>query len=382
MPAQSSKAISSLGRLRDAGLSTFRREKVVLLFLFVLGFVSRFIPLLQFPRVGFDPFFHYQFSMALLEGKTSIVAVTQFDEHITLYYPPLFHLLSLSFFLAFPTVDPYLIMKLIVSVLDSLIMFPIYYIVKDVSKSTAGAMAAAFLAAAAPSDLHMISWGGYANIMGLLLMAVSVYLVMKGKVVGAGLAFTALFLTHHLTMLFAVAVFVPYFLIVWWKTRRLPRGFIASVMSGIVAYAVFYWYTLLQLYEIYTRYAPRYAEFTLPTNWPQMIGIPILVLAVAGVGLWIYKTRTHFAQSGLLLYVWFLMPLLLGYAYLFGVQWHTIRWIYFLQQPAYVWAGIAVSQVKNRERLLAIVLIVLILQWVSSMQSYYSDILSNAGYTY
>jgi hypothetical protein len=87
------------------------REGLSLSVLFALGFVSRLLPLLQFERVGYDPLLHYQFSMALLEGKTSIMVVTQLGEQITLYYPPLFHLLSLCFFLAFPTLDPYLIMN-------------------------------------------------------------------------------------------------------------------------------------------------------------------------------------------------------------------------------------------------------------------------------
>ena len=85
--------------------------------------------------MGYDPLLHYEFAQALLQGKTSIVVVSGLGEHATVYYPPLFHLFSLTFFLALPTVDPYLIMKVIVAVLDSLQLFPIYFIVKYVSKS-------------------------------------------------------------------------------------------------------------------------------------------------------------------------------------------------------------------------------------------------------
>jgi hypothetical protein len=58
--------------------------------------------------------------MALLQGKTSIVVETQLGEHITLYYPTLFHLLPLFFFLLLPSADPHLIMRVIVAVIDSL----------------------------------------------------------------------------------------------------------------------------------------------------------------------------------------------------------------------------------------------------------------------
>ena len=346
------------------------------------AFLSRLVPLLQYPRVGFDPLFHYRFSMALLDGKTSIVVETQLGEHITVYYPPLFHLLSLFFFLLLPSVDPYLIMKVIVSMIDSLQILPIYYIVKDFSKSNLGAAIAGFVAMTTPSDFHMISWGGYANVAGLLLIATSAYFIMKDRPYAAGIALTALFLTHHLSMLFAVAVFAPYFAIVWARTRKVPRCLLAFVASLVVAYVAFYWYTLVPLYDIYTTYAPRYAEFTLPTNWPQMFGLPLLLSAVAGIGFWVYKEKAVITQHDWLYLLWFLMPPLLGYAYLIGVQWDTVRWVYFLQQPACVWTGVAISKVKHQKIAIIAIVIIFALQWISTMQSYYSDVAANAIYSY
>jgi hypothetical protein len=350
--------------------------------LLALGSAVRFIPLLQFPRIGFDPFFHYQYSMALLEGKTSIDVVTKLGEHLTLYYPPLFHLLSLSFFLGFPTVDPYLILKVIVSVLDSLQVFPIYFIVKYVSKSHTGAAVAAFAAMVTPSDFNMISWGGYANIAGLTLIAILAYFVIRERPVIVGLTSTVLFLTHHLSMLFAVGLFLPYFLIVWWKSRTLPKSLVAFIVSMFAAYAVFYWYALIPLFETYTVYASRYAEFVLPASWPQLFGLPLLVVTAVGTGSWIYRTKLRFARPALLLYLWLILPLLLGYAYLFGVQWNTVRWVYFLQQPACVWSGLAVAQFKNRKLIVAAVLAAFVIQWFITMQTYNSAIWASAGYTY
>ena len=149
--------------------------------------------------------------------------------------------------------DPYLIMKAIVSVLDGLQVFPIYYIVKHVSKSRTGATVAAVVAVVTPSDFKMISWGGYANIAGLLLLAILAYYVIKGKTVAVVLVAAMLFLTHHLSMLFAVALFLPYFLITWWRTKTLPKCLIAFCAALGVAYIVFYWQALIPLYDLYTR---------------------------------------------------------------------------------------------------------------------------------
>jgi hypothetical protein len=96
-------------------------EAFALSLLFIVGFACRLVPLLPFSRVGYDPFLHYQFSLALPDARTSItIFSTQIGQWFTIYYPPLFHLVSLGFFLAFPTADPYLIPESLAAVLDAL----------------------------------------------------------------------------------------------------------------------------------------------------------------------------------------------------------------------------------------------------------------------
>jgi hypothetical protein len=310
------------------------------------------------------------------------IVVAAWGQPILFYYPPLFHLFSLAFFIALPTVDPYFIMKIIVTVFDSLQLFPIYFIVKEVSKSTAGASMAAFIAMVIPSDFNMIAWGGYANIAGLLLIAVLAYFIIKERPVAVGIVSTTLFLTHHLSMLFAIAVLFPYYLIIWWRTHKIPPCLVALVAAMGVAFAAFYWETLIPMYELYTKNASLYATFTLPADWPSQFGLPLLILASMGIGLWFYKSKLRFTKSDLFLYMWALWPLLLGYSFLLGIRWDVVRWIYFLQQPACVWCGIAVAQFKGRKYFFAVILLVFALQMITTIHGYYADISSNAVYTY
>jgi len=278
-------------------------------------------------------------------------------------------------------------MKVIVAVFDSLQLFPIYFIVREVSKSTTGASMAAFIAMVTPSDFSMIAWGGYANIAGLLLIAVLAYFVIKETAVAVGIVSTILFLTHHLSMLFAIVVLFPYYLIIWWRERKIPPCLLALVVALGVAFAVFYWQAMISQYELYTTNASQYATFTLSADWPNQFGhyesfSPLLTLAAIGIGLWVYKSRLRFAKSDLFLYLWFLWPLLLGYSLLFGIRWDVVRWIYFLQQPACVWSGIAVAQLKNRKYLVLVILLVFVWQWVNTIYVYYWDISSNVVSTY
>jgi hypothetical protein len=103
---------------------------------------------------------------------------------------------------------------------------------------------------------------------------------------------------------------------------------------------------------------------------------------VAGIAFWAYKTKARVNEYDWLLLIWLLMPLLLGYAYLLSVRWDTIRWLYFLQQPACVWSGLAVGKIKNRRPFLIVIVVVFLLQWFVTMQGYYSSILANSGYNY
>ena len=345
--------------------------------------------------MGNDPLFHYEFSMALLQGKMSIQA-TIWNQNLTIYYPPLFHLFSLAFFLAFPRVDPYLILKVIVAVFDSLQVVPIYFIVREVSRSTVGALMGAFIAVVTPSDFNMIAWGGYTNIAGLLLIAILAYFVIKERAVAVGITSTILFLTHHLSMLFALAVLLPYYLITWTRTRKVPQCLLALVAAMGVAFAVFYWQALVPQFELYTANASQYATFTLPADWPnqfsqfaqygqfELLICPLLILAAVGIGLWAYKFRLRFAKSDLFLYSWFLWPLLLGYSFLFGIRWDVVRWIYFLQQPACVWCGIAVAQFKGKYGKFGVlvILLVFVIQWITTIQAYYTGISVNVVNTY
>ena len=239
MPMQNSESTESPRGLWAKILAHW--ALVALLLLTVVSFLLKALPLLQYPRVGGDPFVHYQYSMALLNGKLEVpVNETGRNSTMELYYPPLFHIVSLGFFLALPTVDPYTIMKLLASAFDALQIIPIYLIVKRVSGSDTGGLLASYSLVATRSDYQMLSWGGYANIAGLLLAASLVYVVMTERLVLSAVFSAALGLTHHLSTLFMIAVLVPYFALFLLMKKRVPKSFVGVIAGGAVAYVAFY----------------------------------------------------------------------------------------------------------------------------------------------
>jgi hypothetical protein len=373
-------------KARPSGTSSFRAladahwDILVLGLLFLAGFLLRAFPLLQFPHVGGDPFLHYKYSLALLDGKLSVpVEAGSSGSTVDLYYPPLFHLLSLSFFLAFPNVDPYVIMKILASAIDALQIVPIYLITKHVSGSSAGALMAAYSLLATRSDYQMLTWGGYANIAGLFLFASLVYALITDKLILSAILAAALGLTHHLSTFFAVAVLVPYLALLLWR-KRIPKSVIGLIFGGCVAFLTFYQFAWQSIYYYYSNFTPIYDQGLYMTPYVlELVGPLLLASGASGFALVLRKEGRKLFRGKVILVIWALVPFALAYAYLLGVQWHGLRWIHFQPQPLSIWTGTGLGLLRGRKFILVGFVAILTVQLIFTLQGYWSDILLNVA---
>jgi hypothetical protein len=370
--------IRSLGIHTGVRLAADHWEPIVLGLLFVAGYVLRALPLLQFPYVGGDPFLHYKYAIALLEGKLSVpVEAGNSGATADLYYPPLFHLLSLISFLALPNVDPYEIMKILASGIDALQIVPIYLIVKKMSRSGAAGIIASFTLLVTRSDYQMLSWGGYANIMGLLIFEILVYALVADKLILSAFSSAALGLTHQLSTLFAISILVPYFVVLLWR-KRVSRSVLGAVLGGGVAFITFYQFAWKSMYYYYSNFTPVYDQSLYVTPYiVELVGPLLVVCAIAGNAL-VYSEAGHELLKGEgILAIWTVVPFVLAYAYMFGVQWHGLRWIHFIPQPLSIWTGLGVSFLGRRWLVIAGLILVFTVQLIFTLQGYSVDILNN-----
>jgi hypothetical protein len=344
-----------------------------------VGFLLRALPLLQYPRVGGDPFLHYKYSMALLNGSLSVpVEAGTTGTMIELYYPPLFHLVSLLLFIALPRVDPYALMKILASAADALVLVPIFLIVRRVSGSNLGGILAAYALLATRNDYQMLSWGGYANIAGLLLITSLVYAVMTERLVLSAVLSVALALTHHLSTIFAIAVLGPYFAYFVWSKRRIPRSLIGVIVGGTVAFLVFYLFAFQSMFYYYSHFLPVYNQSLYMTPYILELVGPLLLTSAALAVVYIYARRGgNFLRENAILLFWAILPFLLTYAYLFGAQWHGVRWIAFIPEPLAVWTGIGLGGLVRKKYVIIIFTLLLSFQLFYTMQGYQLDILNN-----
>ncbi len=352
-------------------------EPITLALMLVIGFLLRFFPLLKYPHVGGDPFVHYRYSMALLDGRMDIaVQAGKTGNTMDLYYPPFFHLISLLFFEAFPAVDPYTTMKILASAFDVMQVIPIYMITKHLSGSGPAAILSSYLLIACRSDYEMLSWGGYANILGLLLTACLVYVVLTSRFVSSLILSGTLALTHDLAAVVMFAVLLPYFVLGIEKEKRFPVSLLGCLLGVVMAYVLFYHSALPSIFEFYTKYTPHYDQSLYVTPYIlEQVGPLTIGVAILGLLLVYLKLRGRTSNGTELLLIWSIIPLLFSYAYLFGVDWHGVRWIAFIPQPLAVLAGMGFGILQKRKLFLVFFAVLFTLQLIFSVQGYHYDIL-------
>jgi hypothetical protein len=167
-------------------------------------------------------------------------------------YPPLFFFLS--YLTAFIVGDSLLAMKLVATVIFSLIPISMYLFAYQVSGSYLVSVSAAAMSAFWPSNYEMIWWGGYPNLLALVVMPLMLAATLKAKsnktwtYVALSLGIT-LILSHHLTALVCAGV-------LWLTTildsiaNRTVDDSLLRVSAAYTLCAALYWTAIVPSYAI------------------------------------------------------------------------------------------------------------------------------------
>ena len=249
---------------------------------------------------------------------------------------------------------------------------------KRVSGSSAGGLLASYALIATRNDYQMLSWGGYANIVGLLFAASLAYAVMTERLALSAIFSAALGLTHHLSTLFMIAVLVPYFALVLRSDRKIPKSLIGVIIGGAVAYVTFYQFAWQSIHYYYSNFSPVYNQSLYMTSYVlELVGPLLLLSAALGAGFLYAHERREFLEGKELLLIWAVVPFILAFAYLLGVQWHGVRWIAFIPEPLAVWAGVGLGKLDQKKLVLIVFALLFTIQLFLTILGYHSDILSN-----
>jgi hypothetical protein len=269
--------------------------------------------------------------------------------------PPGFHFFVSTLILL--TGMPLLLAQLVTAAFFSAFtVFPAYLIARKIWGNPNAGLVAAFFAAISALSTEMISWGGYTNIVSLALVAVIFYLFLRdldqpkrSHLVMGALLFGILVITHTFTLFIFVPILLVYFvLLLVGKLRRLDnmkvwntlRFFCVSVAFGIVAVAPW----IIRVAGFYLGASAEGAltggldnrNLMLANRSVEPVILTLFVALVPAV-LMFKSSRKRWVDSGsLLLVAWFIVPVVLTQAYIFGIFTDYSRFMYFIDLPGII----------------------------------------------
>jgi len=269
--------------------------------------------------------------------------------------PPGFHFF-VSILILFAGMPILLAQLITAAFFSSVIVFPAYLVSRRIWRSHSAGILAAFFAAISALSLEMISWGGYTNIISLFLITIIVYLFLRDidkpshrhLLIGA-LLFGTLIITHA----FSLSVFFPILavylvLLLIGKLRKLKemrilnmlRFFTVSATLGIVAVSPW----ILRVISFYIGASSEGAltggldnrNLILANRTVEPIILTLIVVLIPTLFMFKASRKRYVDRGSLLLVAWFLVPVVMTQAYIFGIFTDYSRFMYFIDFPGII----------------------------------------------
>ncbi len=265
-----------------------------------------------------------------------------------------------SYIMMMTGIEDYLVHALVVSLFSSLLVLCAFLVTRRVWKESA-ALIVAFLVAISRFDIEMLLWGGYPNVITLLLIPLTFYMLLQKQkfswvpfLVTTTLLSGSIFLTHSLSsaMFVGITFATVFFVTVFAKKIGVARThllfWLVPVFLGIVIVSPF----LLKIVpgyfsasgEIVTGSMSAIQQALLSTRvLPLELIVPLLVL----FPLFFLFAKKHngkfFTVPAFLLALWILVPTVLTQGFLVGLYIDYNRFLYFVVFPVILLIGIAID---------------------------------------
>jgi hypothetical protein len=338
------------------------RTYLLLLLIFAFSFIYRMTLMLWsgFPS-GADIGLHNSVIHSITgSGNTNFLYnAYQMGGGISLTFPG-YHIYA-SAIILMTGLSEYVAQAAIVSLFSSLIVLCAFLITESIWNQSA-AFIVAFLAAISRFDIEMLLWGGYPNVITLLLIPITFYLYLQKDrfslppfLVSTSILAGSIFLTHSLS----AAIFVGVTLLTVLLVLVAPNTFGAPRKTGIkwlmplVAGAALVSPFLVNAIPTYLHgnsSAPGVqgvgdinsailSTRILPLEWVLPLFLIILAFALFSKR---YSGR-FFTLPTLLLSIWLFVPLFLTQGYLFGFIIDYNRFLYFIIFPTIIFIAVLIN---------------------------------------
>jgi hypothetical protein len=259
-----------------------------------------------------------------------------------------------SFIMMMTSMPDYLAHSTVVAFFSSIIVLCAYLIVRSLQGESA-ALIAAFLVAISRFDIEMLLWGGYPNVMTLMLIPLTFYLFLQRErfsqlpfLVTATILSGTIFLTHSLSaIIFVVTVFgTAIFGTIFSKRLEVPRkNFVMWILPVILGVLISSPFLIDAL--------PAYLSNTLGEDIRQaLVSTRILPLELVlplfvCVPFFFFFSKKYqkrfFTVPSLLLAIWILIPLLFTQGYLVGQYTDYNRFLYYTVLPVAILVALGID---------------------------------------
>ncbi|MDR0372247.1 MAG: hypothetical protein LBI79_01595 [Nitrososphaerota archaeon] len=354
-----------------------RKSSLLLLTIVTIGFFYRFVLMTMhgYPP-GADIGLHESVINSILAPKTSFFYNYYHMGGGLSATNPGYHIFT-SFLISMTGAPDYLIQAVVASLFSTLIILCTFLVVRRGWGELAGFVVAVLITFSA-SDILMLSWAGYPNIVALALIPLLFYLFFepvklsqKNYLIAASLIVTALFLTH----LFSAIVFLTITLF------ALIGNTVCSKSTGLTINKTTYW--LLPIFTGVVLIAP-YLVNIVPVYFgsegaitgnvsvmkqavveTRLVSTQILGLAILPLILFFAfskkQTGKFFTLPSVLFASAILVPLVAAQSYLFGFFLDYERFLYFLALPVITCIGLIITKASD-----------IIAKWLSKIQLHLS----------
>jgi hypothetical protein len=338
-----------------------KRSSLLLIIIFAVGLVYRLLltTLNIFPP-GADIGLHESVINSITAPKTTFLYNYYHMGGGLSATNPGYHIFA-SFIITMTGAPDYLVQALIASLFSALIILCAFMVVRLVWGEFTGIIVAVLVTFSA-SDILMLSWAGYPNIVALVLIPVLFYLFLQPKPspnhyrISAALIVSALFLTHLFSGIIFMAITITALVAaITFKSTGL------TIKSAVVwLIPIFFGITLVSPYliSIFPVYFGPEGAITGSVSVikqavveTRIVSSVTSVLAVVPILLFLVISKKEkgkfFTLPSVLFASAILVPLAGAQCYLFGFFLDYERFLYFLTLPVLVCIGIILVKATN-----------------------------------
>ena len=340
-----------------------RSKNLLLLAILAVAFAYRFFLMTMntYPP-GADIGLHESVIKSIMSGKTNFFwNYYQMGGGLSATNPG-YHIFA-AFVISMTGLPDYLAQALVASFFSAFLVLCAFLIVRQVWSELA-AFIVAVLVTFSISDIVILSWAGYPNVIALMLIPVVFYLFLqpsklssKSYLAVASILISAIFLTHVFSafVFVAITIFALFICALFSKKSGLSKKQAISWLMPIVFGALLVSPYLVNVIPVYfssegtiTGTVSEISQAVLET---RLIPLEIICLSLIPVFLFLlfskYQNGKFLTVPAILFASWILVPALATQSYLFGVYLDYERFLYFLALPIITCIGFIIAKAPN-----------------------------------